>query len=61
MAKDKTERHCPACGNLHGSSLVPAAEIAHYSAQPPETFSGVFRVFVCGGRFHVIAHEEEEA
>ncbi len=63
MPETKTERHCPACGRLHSSSLVPEAEMVHLepeiklSALPKAT---VYRVFRCGDAFHPVPHEGSE-
>lgn len=64
-AKVKTERHCPSCGKLHGSSLIPAAEVGIYAvgerlALLQDEGTERYRVFYCDGRHLVVAHHEEE-
>lgn len=64
-AKDpaNAERVCPACGKLHGSSFVPAGEIGTLAGVNVEALEAaeLYRVFRCGGAFHVRPHKEEGA
>lgn len=60
-SKIAAERHCPVCGEPHASSFIPEAEVGQLegvkvSALP---LAKTYRVFYCGGAFHVVPHEEE--
>lgn len=63
--KAKTERHCPSCGELHGSSFIPPDELEIYVEDAGElkelreSGAGEFRVFRCDDAFHVVPHTEE--
>lgn len=57
---DDSERVCPNCGNLHGSSFVPEGEVGQLegvklSALPK---AKTYRVFRCDDAFHVVPHAE---
>lgn len=63
------ERICPGCGELHASSLIPAAELAVYVEDPEELDAlielgaGTYRVFTHvddadEATRYVVAHKE---
>lgn len=59
------ERHCPHCGELHASSLVPESEMHHLENQGVKLSAlpkaDVYRVFICEDRFYPVPHEEGDA
>lgn len=59
-AVTKTERHCPRCGKLHGSSLIPVSEVGEFTSPGAVEPAARYRVFYCGERFLVVPHIEEE-
>lgn len=58
-AASKTERHCPRCGKLHASSLIPASEVGEFTSPGAVEPAARYRVFYCGERFLVVPHVEE--
>lgn len=62
-ATKKTERNCPNCGKLHGSSLIAESEMHHLEGQGIKLSAlpkaDIYRVFYCGGSFYPVPHVKE--
>jgi len=55
-----SERICPNCGELHGSSIVPESEVGTLEGVKVSTLpaSKAYRVFYCDAVFHVVPSKE---
>jgi len=59
-AAEDSERNCPNCGKLHGSSLIAESSMHHLEDQGVKLSAlpkaDVYRVFRCEGSFYPVPH-----